>query len=320
MITIMKQAFVRLKREKGSAVVYLVLSIASIFVALYVSSLNTSLGSIAVQSEQHKWKSSDVLHVTYVKEAVAKSRLVAQEYDAFVQVHKDGSLSVTSVKSDAFKQDLINALQGQIGSSQHKKQRGVGTCVIGFVMMFAIMQSLVYMMQYGEDKELRRMERILLSPITFSTYLGGMILFTMLSVILPALLTLAVCCIVGIDIGFSLAVYAGLLFVLSLFATAFALFLNTLFAQKDTANMLGSALAVLASIISGGFYEVANEGGILDTIASMLPTKAILQLSESLEAGLTSQAVEHLVFVLLWAVILFGAALFVQHVHKRAGN
>lgn len=320
MITIMKQAFVRLKREKGSAVVYLVLSIAAIFVALYVSSLNTSLGSIAVQSEQHNWKSSDVLRVTYVEEAVAPSRLVAQEYDAFVQVNRDGSLSVASVKSDAFKQDLINALQGQAGSSQHKKQRGTGTSVIGFVMMFAIMQSLVYMMQYGEDKELRRMERILLSPITFSSYLGGMILFTMLSVILPALFTLAVCSIVGIDIGFSLAVYAGLLFVLSLFATAFALFLNTLFAQKDTANMLGSALAVLASIISGGFYEVANEGGILDTIASMLPTKAILQLSESLEVGLTSQAVEHLVFVLLWAVILFGAALFVQHVHKRAGN
>ncbi|MCB6603666.1 hypothetical protein LI129_22955, partial [Erysipelatoclostridium ramosum] len=70
------------------------------------------------------------------------------------------------------------------------------------------------------------MERILLSPITFSSYLGGMILFTMLSVTLPALLTLAVYCIVGIDIGFSLAVYAGLLFVLSLFAPAFALFLN----------------------------------------------------------------------------------------------
>ena len=120
MITIMKQAFVRLKREKGSAVVYLVLSIAAIFVALYVSSLNTSLGSIAVQSEQHKWKSSDVLRVTYVEEAVATSRLVAQEYDAFVQVNRDGSLSVASVKSDAFKQDLNKALQGQVGSSQHK--------------------------------------------------------------------------------------------------------------------------------------------------------------------------------------------------------
>lgn len=319
MMTIMKQAFVRLKREKGSAVVYLLLSIASILVALYVSSLNTGLGSIAVQSEQHLWKSSDALHVTYVKEAVATSRLVSQEYDAFVQVHKDGSLSVTSVKSDAFKQDLNNALQGQV-SSQHRKRRGAGTCVIGFVMMFAMMQSLVYMMQYGEDKELRRMERILLSPVSFSSYLGGMIAFTMLSVIVPAFVTLAVCRLFGAQIGFSLPVYAGLLFVLALFATAFALLLNTLFAQKDTANMLGSALAVLASIISGGFYEVAHEGGILDTIASMLPTKAVLQLSESLEAGLTAQAVEHLGFVLLWASALFIVALLVQRMHKTAAD
>ena len=113
---------------------------------------------------------------------------------------------------------------------------------------------------------------------------------------------------------------AGLLFVLALFATAFALFLNMLFAQKVTANMLGSALAVLASIISGGFYEVAHEGGILDTIASMLMTKAVLQLSESLEAGLTAQAVEHLGFVLLWASALFIATLLVQWMHKTAAD
>ena len=103
-------------------------------------------------------------------------------------------------------------------------------------------------------------------------------------------------------------------------ATAFALFLNMLFAQKVTANMLGSALAVLASIISGGFYEVAHEGGILDTIASMLLTKAVLQLSESLEAGLTAQVVEHLGFVLLWASALFIATLLVQWMHKTAAD
>lgn len=165
------------------------------------------------------------------------------------------------------------------------------------------------MMQYGEDKKLWRMKRILLSLVSFFSYLGGMIAFTMLSVILSAFMTLAVCRLFGAQIGFSLPVYAGLLFVLALFATAFALFLNMLFAQKVTANMLGSALAVLASIISGGFYEVAHEGGILDTIASMLLTKAVLQLSESLEAGLTAQVVEHLGFVLLWASALFIATL-----------
>ena len=164
------------------------------------------------------------------------------------------------------------------------------------------------------------MKRILQSLVSFFSYLGGMIAFTMLSVILSAFMTLAVCRLFGAQIGFSLPVYAGLLFVLALFATAFALFLNMLFAQKVTANMLGSALAVLASIISGGFYEGAHEGGILDTIASMLMTKAVLQLSESLEAGLTAQAVEHLGFVLLWASALFIATLLVQWMHKTAAD
>ncbi|MCR0272441.1 hypothetical protein MKA31_10110 [[Clostridium] innocuum] len=84
------------------------------------------------------------------------------------------------------------------------------------------------MMQHGEDKKLRRMKWILLSLVSFFSYLGGMIAFTMLSVILSAFMMLAVCRLFGAQIGFSLPVYAGLLFVLALFVTAFALFLNTL--------------------------------------------------------------------------------------------
>lgn len=320
MITVMKQAFIRLKREKGSAVVYLVLSIASILVALYLSSLNPSLGSIAVQSDTRPWKSNAQLRVTYVDEPVAMSRLVAQEQDAFVSVRRDGSLSITSVKSKGFQKELRQALQGQHGASSTKKQRGIGPTVIGFVMMFAIMQSLVYMMQYGEDRECHRMERILLSPVSFSAYLGGMLLFTIAAVMLPSLGTLALCALSGVNIGFSLPVYAGLLGVLSLFATGFAFFLYTLFSRKDTANMLGSALAVLASILSGGFYEVTKQGGILDAIASVLPTKAILQMSESLEGGLQHEAFVYAGVVLLWASVLFLAALVVQHVRKTAGN
>lgn len=68
------------------------------------------------------------------------------------------------------------------------------------------------------------MKRILQSLVSFFSYLGGMIAFTMLSVILSAFMTLAVCRLFGAQIGFSLPVYAGLLFVLALFATAFALF------------------------------------------------------------------------------------------------
>ena len=62
------------------------------------------------------------------------------------------------------------------------------------------------------------MKRILQSLVSFFSYLGGMIAFTMLSVILSAFMTLAVCRLFGAQIGFSLPVYAGLLFVLALFA------------------------------------------------------------------------------------------------------
>ena len=165
------------------------------------------------------------------------------------------------------------------------------------------------------------MKRILQSLVSFFSYLGGMIAFTMLSVILSAFMTLAVCRLFGAQIGFSLPVYAGLLFVLALFATAFALFLNMLFAQKVTANMLGKCTCCFWHPLSRvAFMRWLMKEEFLDTIASMLMTKAVLQLSESLEAGLTAQAVEHLGFVLLWASALFIATLLVQWMHKTAAD
>ena len=68
------------------------------------------------------------------------------------------------------------------------------------------MQSLVYMMQYGEDKKLRRMKRILLSLVSFFSYLGGMIAFTMLSVDSAGLYDACVCRLFGAQIGFFLPV------------------------------------------------------------------------------------------------------------------
>lgn len=76
-----------------------------------------------------------------------------------------------------------------------------------------------------------------------------------------------------------------------------------------------TAVSGILFLLSGWY-----EGGILDTIASMLLTKAVLQLSESLEAGLTAQVVEHLGFVLLWASALFIATLLVQWMHKTAAD
>ena len=149
----------------------------------------------------------------------------------------------------------------------------------------------------------------------------GMIAFTMLSVILLGLYDAS--CRVPAVLLKSAFLLAGLCRSAVCFSfvcdSLSPCFLNTLFAQKVTANMLGSALAVLASIIWVAFYEVAHGGGILIPLHPCL-TKAVLQLSESLEAGADSTGRGASGFCFVVGKCLVYCDTLVQWMHKTAAD
>ena len=106
--------------------------------------------------------------------------------------------------------------------------------------------------------------------------------------------------LIGIDIGFSLPVYAGLIGILALLSTAFALFLNSFFDVADTANMLGSAIIILTSILAGSFYSLSKEASLLDKFLLLLPQKDFINFVNALEKGSLSQADQDISW-LIWS-------------------
>jgi ABC-2 type transport system permease protein len=68
--------------------------------------------------------------------------------------------------------------------------------------------------------------------------------------------------------------------------TSFGLLLVALFEKSDSSNMVGSASAVLTSVLAGSFYSFDKGNKVLETFIKILPQKAFLSMSDSLEKGL----------------------------------
>lgn len=164
-------------------------------------------------------------------------------------------------------------------------ERKTGTNIIGYMMMFLLMQGVLYARLFSEDKEKHMIERVLVSPIAFRNYLLGHAIFIMSIILIPSFIVIAGAKIISANIGFSLMQYAGLLLVLSMLSTAFSLFLCSLFNGADTTNMIGSAFLVLTSILAGSFYSFSKNRVIFNKILHILPQKDFINYADALEKG-----------------------------------
>jgi len=153
-------------------------------------------------------------------------------------------------------------------------------------MMFVLMQGISMTFMFAEDKDKKQIHRVAASPVSFSWYLCAHSLFTYLFLLAPTMLIiLVVRYIFGINIGFGMIEFFSLTAILSALGTSFALFLVATIKTGDSANMIGSAVVVLTSVLAGSFYSFDKGNKILETIIKILPQKAFLSMAELIEQG-----------------------------------
>jgi len=284
---ILKNNFRRLMEHKSKLLLFLILTSAAIAAALFINTKAEIAGHIAVVSENEIVIPSTYLNITPLEEAPAMSELVSGKYDAAVTFDAQGQYEIQTIKNDDFKQILESILRDP--SAYHAKEirtRGNGTNIVGFMIMFIFMQGISMMFMFSEDKEKKLINRIVSSPVSFTGYLCGHCFFTFAFLLAPVMLMLlAARFIFRIDMGFNLLNYLFLISLLGALATSFALFLIALFRKGDTANMVGSAIVTLTSLLAGGFYSFDKGNKILETIIKVLPQKAFLSMSDLIEQG-----------------------------------
>ncbi|GAA0076845.1 ABC transporter permease [Clostridium sp. CTA-5] len=298
----------RILAEKAYLIVAIALTVCAVTSAIILTNKIQIKGNIAVISKDSniEFMNCNYFNITKLDSELPRSELLQDRYDAVVTI-KDDSYSIDTIKSDEFKAMLDDALEHpDTFIPNMDTSRRIGTNIIGYMMMFLLMQGVLYARFFAEDKEKHMIERVAMSPIYFIKYLLGHSFFIISIIFIPSFTIIAFAKIAGVAIGFSLLQYAGLILVLGILSTAFALFLNSLFCVADTANMLGNSIIILSSILAGSFYSFTRKQTLFNKLLHIIPQKDFINFVDALEKGNVSKNIElQLIYVIGLSVILF---------------
>lgn len=309
MISFLKNNYYRMGSRRYYIITALLMSVFSIGLAIYFTSSLQVKGSIAVVTQsRNSVFQSDYIKFTAMEKEPPKYQLVLGKYDGVIIDKGDGRYQVETIKNDDYRkmlEDMAKNPEGFIPKANDT--RGVGTNIIGYLMMFILLQCIQFMFTLSQDMELKQIERITNAPVSFVKYLLSHFVSTVTLIFTPAFFILLVMKgIFGFDIGFSLLQYGALLGLLCTFGTAFAMFINSLVKVSDTANMMGSSIILLTTILSGSFYSFEKGNEVLEKVIWLLPQKAYLSLVQGLESGkAVSIMLPQIIYVMIISFLFF---------------
>ena len=289
----------RLAEHKPKFLLYLFLTAGALAASIFINAMPTTAGNVAVISAagmdaaaaadyvNATQLDSEYVNATQLGREPAMSELVSGKYDAIVAFDEQGGYEIKTIKGDEYERTLFAAMfEPAAYSADQAGARGPGANIIGFMMMFILMQGSSLMFMFAEDKERKQIQRVAASPVSFTGYLSAHGFFVFAILLAPAMAMLAIArYILGIDIGLGLLGYLGLASMLCALSASYALFLVAVIKKGDSANMVGSASTILTSVLSGSFYSFEKGNRALEAMIKVLPQKAFLSMAELMEQG-----------------------------------
>ena len=312
MIAMLKNDWARIWQNKARLFVMLGLVLVSIFLAVFVSSKGNFSTKIGVIGAEKQELVSDTVKIEHLSKEPEKSALALGTYDAVVDM-RSGTPIISTFKGEKYKKELAEYLKNpQAVQTSEKSGEGIGSKIIGYMLMFVLMSSVTNMLLFSEDKEKHIMERITTTPISFTKLFVNYSLFSWLLLFVPNLLIIGGISLFGLtDIGLSIVNYAILLGVIALFATAFSICNASFFQVADSASMLGSMIMMITTILSGSFFSLDNGNKLFNSLIHWLPQKQFLELVHNIEAGQSySGNFQRLFYLVGFSLVLMSIAVF----------
>ena len=287
----------RMWQQKQLVFLLILFTVVAAVAAIFVSTSLKQVYDVAVVMESGV--TSDVIYqsgegesegVNFIEPATdpSYSDLVSGKYDAIFTVRSDGSYEVESIKSDEATAQMLAVIEGQQVEAEQYSDRGIGTNVVGFLMVFILMMGSMAMSMFADDKQFGQIARVAASPIGIGRYLLGHCVFNLVYLFVPTMVILVVVQLVsGVDIGYTWGELAVLLALICAFSTAFSLLLYSFLSNKDeSAKMTGNIIIILTSILAGGFFAFDKGNAALEALITVLPQKSYLTVANGIEQHL----------------------------------
>lgn len=285
-LSICKNNALRYCARPTNIIVMLFVTILTVLFAVLFTAKLQLRGNIAlVAKENTLLTNAPSFNVTLVESEPTMADLMLNKYDAVVIDKGQGAYEIRSIKNA----ELVDAVKKSIEHPGLKipepDERGTGANILGYLTLFLLLQGIMFIMPYSDDKECGVVKRIGTSPLPMHTYLAAHGASIFLLVFVPAFAVIALACLFGADTGFSLPQFALLLALISLLSTAFALLIASSVKRAENCSVVGSVCVLLTTLLCGSFFNVSSGRPVFDAVVSILPQKSFLTLVQGVERG-----------------------------------
>ncbi len=284
-LTIVANNFLRYGQRLTNVIVMLVLTVATVVFAVVFTPKMQMKGHIALVAEDDSLlKSAASFEVTVMDHEPAMSDLMLSKFDAVV-IDNGGGYQVKTIKDAALKAAIDFAIAHPGETLPGIDERGVGANILGYLSFFVLLQGVMFILPYSDDKESGVFKRIGTSPVSAGTYIAAHSTSNFLLVFTPTFAVIAAAKLFGAQIGFSLPVFAAFVALLSLLSTTFAVLVATLVKRMENCSIIGSVTMMLTTLLAGSFVSFSNTRPAFDAAISVLPQKSFLTLISGIEQG-----------------------------------
>ncbi|MFW2490635.1 ABC transporter permease [Clostridium chromiireducens] len=315
MINIIKGILYRMINNKSYLIMPIVITPIIIAISIYFSSSLVAKYNIGVIGDYSANFNSDEVNITRLENKVPLSDLVKNKYEAVISF-KNGKVIVDTIKGNDFKSKIERLVNGERITNEDSEKRGVVSNIVGFITMFIIaLGVLLYRFFFDDKKGISR--RIISTNITYVQYILSHFISVFLMIFVPTVtITILSRVMLDLDTRVTSVELILIIFVLSLFSSAFGLLMSTVTKQMQSASMLGMMINVITTLLSGSFFTISNNK-LVSLFGSIMPQRHILEYTISLENGKFSNYTDIASVILISIVMIISSFLIIKYKMRK---
>jgi len=215
---------------------------------------------------------------------------------------------------------IAKGIEKQTGSAEAAQMFSLETLTPGIAVFGLALISLFSATLIAKDRSESFLMRLYSSPMTAWDFILGYALPLFPLSVLQILICFGVSLLLGLQITVNILLVIAVLFPCSAFFIGIGLLCGSVFNDKQVGGICGALLTNLSAWLSGTWFSLSLVGGAFEKIAYLLPFAHAVEAGRAAFDGRYGDIMEHLWWVIIYAVISLVAAAFVFFKKMKSGK
>jgi len=204
---------------------------------------------------------------------------------------------------------LLSAIQANIPIDMFQMEKlspGIAVFGLSFISLFSGML-------IAKDRSTSFLMRLFASPLTPGDFITGYTLPLLPMAIAQCLICFATALLLGLTLNINLLWALITLIPTAILFIGIGLLAGSIFTDKQVGAVCGALLTNLSAWFSGTWFDLNLVGGGFKAIADVLPFVHAVDAARAAISGEYASILPHLMWVTLYAALVFGLAIWVFH-------